>query len=459
MQERRKIMRTKRNLFQIWLLYAAMVQAVSSNAQPVTRIAAGDAASLFLKSDGSLWAMGGNGGQFGDGTYNNTNRPELIMASNVTAITAGNFESLFLKNDGSLWAMGANQWGGLGDGTYDPTNRPVLVVASNVTAIAGFQHSLFLKSDGSLWGMGYNGVGQLGDGTYNNTNQPEMIVASNVTAIAAGSAHSLFLKSDGSLWAMGLNVHGQLGDGTQNINTNLPEMIVASNVTAIAAGDDHSLFLKSDSSLWAMGDDAAGELGDGAPANDGTNQPEMIVASNVTAIAAGGEQSLFLKSDGSLWTMGLNYWGELGDGTYNDTNRPEMIVANNVTAISAGVNASQSHILFLKSDGSLWAMGDNSIGELGDGTYNTTNRPEQIVPGPPGYGYNQLSIQLLSEGDVCSYFGGIAGTNYALDRSFNLAAPDWMPQVTNPANAFGVVVFTNTPDPTTNNFWRVRSAP
>ena len=76
---------------------------------------------------------------------------------------------------------------------------------------------------------------------------------------------------------------------------------------------------------------------------------------------------------------------------------------------------------------------------------------------PPGY--NQISIQLLSGGNVRLSYVGIAGTNYALDRSFSLAPANWVPQVTNPADAGGVLVFTDTPDPTTNNFWRIRSVP
>jgi alpha-tubulin suppressor-like RCC1 family protein len=463
---------TRQHLIQIWLLCAAMLQAVTSGAQPVTEIVAGTAHSLFLKSDGSLWAMGYNKyGQLGDGTFNNTNRPEQIVASNVTAIAGGGGEpiptgqvgpgghSLFLKSDGSLWAMGNNFYGELGNGLlYDPlgTNLPEQIVTSNVTAVAaGYDHSLFLKSDGSLWGMGRNDSGQLGDGTYNPfINQPEQIVASNVMAIAAGYDHSLFLKSDGSLWAMGLNFRGALGDGTYN-NTNLPEQIVASNVMAIAAGGGHSLFLKSDGSLWAMGWNQYGQLGDGTFNN--TNRPEQIVASNVTAIAGGGFHSLFLKSDGSLCAMGWNYYGQLGDGTYgpygSGTNQPERIVAGNVTAIAAG----EEHSLFLKSDGSLWAMGWNQYGQLGDGTYNNTNQPEQIVAGPPGY--NQISIQLLSGGDVSLSFVGIAGANYALDNTFSLSPANWVPQATNPAGVGGVLVFTNTPDPTTNNFWRIRSVP
>jgi hypothetical protein len=139
----------------------------------------------------------------------------------------------------------------------------------------------------------------------------------------------------------------------------------------------------------------------------------------------------------------------LGDGTYNNTNRPEQIVAGGVTAIAAGYY----HSLFLKSDGSLWVMGYDNYGQLGNGAYgNTTNRPEQILAA-----YNQISGRLLSGGSVRLSFVGIARANYALDRSFSLAPPNWMTQLTNPAGSVGALVFTNTPDPTTNNFWRIRA--
>jgi alpha-tubulin suppressor-like RCC1 family protein len=475
-------MNTKRYLIQICLLGAVLLQALTSGAQPVTKVVGAGYFSLFLKNDGSLWAMGDNiVGQLGDGTGGPnvyTNWPEQIVASNVTAIAAGGFdffgayrdESLFLKSDGSLWVMGENEFGQLGDGTYNNTNLPEMIVASNVTAIASDgTYSLFLKSDGSLWAMGNNSVGQLGDGTYSDTNLPEMIVASNVTAIAAGEDHSLFIKNNGSLWAMGDNSQGELGDGMSEGYTNLPEQIVASNVTAIATGgyfSYFSLFLKKDGSLWAMGDESYGELGDGVSGiyGDGTfqafttNLPEQIVASNVTAIAAGGRFSLFVKKDGSLWVMGDNTYGELGDGTTDngnyETNLPEPIVSSGVTAIAAG----QWHSLFIKSDGSLWGMGDDADGDLGDGgAYSGINLPEQIVAGTPVY--NQIFVELLSGGNVSLSYVGNGGMNYELDQSFSLSPANWVPQVTNPAGAGGVLVFTNTPNPATNNFWRVRSVP
>jgi hypothetical protein len=379
-------MKTKRSLIQIYLLGVMLLQVITSGAQSVTQITVGFYDSLFLKSDGSLWATGWNlYGQLGNSNYSTAypygiNLPVQIVASNITAIAVGGGHSLFLKSNGSLWAMGWNAYGQLGDGSTDngnyETNRPEQIVASNVTAIAaGLNHSLFLKSDGSLWAMGDNSYGQLGDGITDNnnyeTNRPEQIVASNVTAIAAGYRHSLFLKSNGSLWGVGNNAYGQLGDGAY-INTNVPVQIVASNVTAIATGSAHSLFLMSNGSLWVMGNNNVGQLGDSTVGT--TNNPDQIVASNVTAIAAGSAHSLFLMSNGSLWGMGDNQYGQLGDGTYNNTNRPEQIEASGVTAIAAGYG----HSLFLKSNGSLWGMGDNLNGQLGNGTYTNTNQPVQV---------------------------------------------------------------------------------
>jgi hypothetical protein len=174
-------------------------------------------------------------------------------------------------------------------------------------------------------------------------------------------------------------------------------------------------------------------------------------AQPVTQIAGGQTHSLFLKSDGSLWATGDNMRGELGDDTFNNTNRPEQIVASNVTAIATG----QDNSLFLKSDGSLWAMGQEHYGQLGDGTFNSgTNRPEQILAA-----YNQIYDQIMGGTNMQLNFVGVANANYSLDRSSSLSPPNWIPQATNAASSFGPLVFTNTPDATTNNFWRIRSVP
>lgn len=331
--------------------------------------------SYFLEADGTLWSVG----------YINSigfnNAYSQIVASNVTSVALFpyNDHTLLIKTDGSLWAYGNNSFGQLGDGSTTSTNTPEQIVASNVTAVAVGQYfSLFLKSDGSLWAMGDNRQGQLGDGTTTSRSKPEKIVPSGVTAIAAGVNHSLFLKSDGSLWAMGWNRDGELGDGT-SVNSLVPERIISSNVTAIAAEQADSLFIKSDGSLWGMGDNYWGQLGNGGGAT-----PFEIVSNGVTAVSGGTFHTLFLTSNGwgssgRLWAMGSNMGGQLGDGTTTSTreggtiNRPGpvQIVSSGVKAISGGAQSST----FLKSDGTLWAMGLEA--------YNgnrLTLTPQQVYP-------------------------------------------------------------------------------
>jgi len=73
--------------------------------------------------------------------------------------------------------------------------------------------------------------------------------------------------------------------------------------------------------------------------------------------------------------------------------------------------------------------------------------------------FNRISGGLLSNGDMSLSFVGLAGTNYALDRSWSLVPPSWIPQVTNPAGSGGLLLFTNTPNSSSNNFWRIHSVP
>jgi alpha-tubulin suppressor-like RCC1 family protein len=130
-----------------------------------------------------------------------------------------------------------------------------------------------------------------------------------------------------------------------------------------------SYFLEADGTLWTVG--YINSIGF-------NNTYSQIVASNITAAAQFpyNDHTLLIKTDGSLWAYGDNSYGQLGDGTTTATNIPEQIVASNVTAVAVG----QYFSLFLKSDGSLWAMGDNREGQLGDGTTTSRSKPEKIVP-------------------------------------------------------------------------------
>jgi alpha-tubulin suppressor-like RCC1 family protein len=379
----------RQNKFKImvgcWLLLYS--QASGRAAAPtVIGIASGFTHNLILKSDGSLWAVGGNGlGELGTGTSNDSPFAIEIESSNVTAVAAGEFHSLFLKSDTSLWAMGWNGEGQLADGTNLDQHVPQEIYPAGVFGIAaGGYCSLFTRSHSpvspaNLWASGRNAFGEIGAGSVARTFTPIEIVPATLTvgasALSAGDSHSLFLKSDGSLWGMGLNLDGELGDPGLTNHT-VPTEIVSNSVIAVTAGGFHTLFIKSDGSLWGTGQNLFGQLGTGAT----TNQPSpvMIVSNNVTAVAGGLYHTLFVKTDGSLWGMGYNADGELGDGTTNNSVVPELIVSNGVTGVSAG----GLHGLFIKSDGSLWGMGDNGSGNLGFGDPNVPAipLPAQIMP-------------------------------------------------------------------------------
>lgn len=239
------------------------------NLTNVVKIANGVAHTLFLKQDARVYSCGTNAnGELALGISNtNSNQPVLISnLQNVVDIAAGQTHSLFLKSDGKVWASGFNLYGGLGDGTNINKNVAIEIPSLNsiVKISGGSGYSVFLKNDGTVWCSGYNYFGQLGTGNNSNSNVSVQVTSlNNIIEISSITFHTLFLKNDGTVWACGNNDHGQLGDGTL-VNKNIPIQIASlNNIVAIEAGATHSLFLKNDGSVWACGRNSGGQLGDG----------------------------------------------------------------------------------------------------------------------------------------------------------------------------------------------------
>jgi hypothetical protein len=148
---------------------------------------------------------------------------------------------------------------------------------------------------------------------------------------------------------------------------------VATNVAIVDAGGYFTLFVKTDGSLWSMGANDSGQLGDGTVTNRRTPVP---VATGVIAVSAGVLHSLFIKSDASLWSMGRNFNGQLGNGSTSSRSTPGQIAAG-VASVSAGFN----HTLFVKTDGTLWGMGRNHVNQLDPGSLADRLTPLQIATG------------------------------------------------------------------------------
>jgi alpha-tubulin suppressor-like RCC1 family protein len=378
--------------------YTASTSVVST----WTQTSGGEYHSLFLRSDGKVFACGNNGyGRLGDGSVTQRNTPIEILTTNIgttlpiTAIAAGDYHSLFLRSDGKVFACGDNGSGQLGDGTLTDKSTPIAISTTNIgtslpiiAIAAGNSYSLFLRSDGKVFACGSNGYSQLGNGNTTQQNTPIPILTTNIgttfpiIAISAGGNHSLFLRSDGKVFACGYNNSGQLGNG--NITQqNTPIPILTTNIgttfpiTAISSGGSHSLFLRSDGKVYACGANVHGRLGDGTTTNSST--PIAILTTNIgttypiTAIFARGAHSLFLRSDGKVFACGLNGNGQLGDGTYTNSSIPIPILTTNIgtTYPITAIAGAYYHSLFLRSDGKVYACGLNTQGQLGDGTSGT----------------------------------------------------------------------------------------
>lgn len=304
-------------------------------------------------------------------------------------VAAGAYHTLFIMPDGTLWAWGWNGHGQLGDGNSGQdylANHPLRIGADNrwVSIAAGYNHSLAIDRSGMLWGWGDNTYSQLGDETSMEKLWPSRIgrYSDQWAVIAAGGYHSLGIRKDGSLWVWGDIRIYQPGIGL--VSSPVPIRIGDGNDkwTGIATGYDHSLAIKDDGSLWTWGDNSFGQFGDGTmkdryePVRVGTSLDKW------TFVAAAEYHSFAIKNDGSLWAWGNNSRGQLGLGAENSSYREAFPVRvgrenDKWTTIMTG----RYHSVSIKYDESLWAWGNNSTGQLGDGTKINRKAPVRIKEG------------------------------------------------------------------------------
>jgi alpha-tubulin suppressor-like RCC1 family protein len=395
-----------------------------------------------IKSNGTLWVWGQNTySQLGDGTTVRKTIPtQLGTATNWVSISFSSRYAIAHQANGSLWAWGSNSNGNLGDGTTINRTTPVQIrTAPNEwvrIAVAGYV-SFGLKADGTIWGWGLNQYGSLGNGTTTSSSTPLQIgTDNNWISISAVGYHVLALKANGTLWAWGFNNNGQVGIGSSGTNVLTPTQIGNdSSWASVFTGGENSMALKTNGTLWAWGRNSDGQLGNNSTTNSST--PIQIgTATNWVQASISSYNACALAANGSLWAWGANNIGQLGNGTTTSSIDPLRVGTENNWIACYMLEALTS--VALKANGTIWVCGSNQNGQLGN---NSNTRSTSFIQVGNNrnwvqvYGNSSNCTALSSNGSLWAW-GGNANGQMGLGNTTNQLVPI---QIAN-----GVVQFSGT---------------
>ena len=294
---------------------------------------------------------------------------------------------------GELYTWGANTHGVLGQNntTNNYTQGGGQLPGTTWTALAGsFYTAMGTKSDGTLWTWGRNSKGSQGLNTPENSNlsSPTQIPGTTwkypADNYGAGGSHNAAIKTDGTLWAWGNNSMGALG---QNATTTVSSPVQIPGTTWQSVTTNYSYYMfgtKTDGTLWAWGGNYAGVLGlnqSSAKYSSPVQIPGTTWGSAIEGKIAVGQNysTLAIKTDGTMWAWGENQIGALGlnqaDGV--KISSPTQVPGTTWKSVAfnsgSGVNAT-------KTDGTLWGWGDGSAGGTALNSQAYYSSPVQ-VPG------------------------------------------------------------------------------
>lgn len=336
----------------------------------------------------------------------------------ITAFDTNGSHSFIVKEDGSLWAFGSNSHGELGDGTKINRKTPIKIMDNVVMPVAGWCFGMAIKKDNSLWTWGWNVNGELGDGTMFQRTSPKKIKENICFANAKSWCVGQAIDNEGMLWVWGENEYGNLGDGT-TVNRLIPVKILSENIYYATSGP-HSAAISANNDLFMWGSNNYYQLGDGSTTY---RKSPVKVKSGVKDVILPYCATIILDTNGEVWSWGNNGYGQLGTGNYTATSQPHKILENIVKlgefsyggfAISSNhelyawgqlssinwntigdvqtptiimrdvedIKCAYSHALIKKTDGSLWGVGANGVGQLGIETSESiVHNPILLFPG------------------------------------------------------------------------------
>ncbi|MDW8247053.1 MAG: hypothetical protein RMJ84_10790, partial [Sandaracinaceae bacterium] len=332
----------------------------------------GDHTCAWTES-GRVACWGANGsGQLGIGPHGNRTTPTPVLGLNeVIQVSAGLLHTCALRRNGRVYCWGSNELGQLGvspiSGRTISTPVQVPDIEDAIAVRVGRYHSCALlqsrrvrcwggdiyhslgEAEGAAsevisfdvgsyhgcaltqarqvmcWGSNWNG--QLGDGmTGARRASAPVLGLSNMISVGLGDEHSCAIHSDGTGSCWGSNTGLQLGDGTNLLRRLSPVMVRGlRNAVEIDGGGRHTCALLQNRTMRCWGDDSYGQLGDGESPPSSGDEPPMVMLDNIISFSVGGQHTCALRADRSVWCWGQNTWGQLGDGSTENRNHPVRV--------------------------------------------------------------------------------------------------------------------------------------
>ena len=342
--------------------------------------ASGSYHTITLSDDGTVHSLGrNNGGTLGLGHNDDISLPTPIPnLPQIKQVSCGLFFTVCVDYEGVIWSFGENDYGQLGTGNTIQFNVPQKLqdIPPVLSVSCGAFHTLIITNDSNLWSCGRNNVGQLCHGDKEDRSKPQKTF-SNISKISAGCGHSLFENNKGEIFACGYNYRGQCGLGHFNSPQITPSLIsnLPSNIVQFVCGGFQSLFLDSEGNVFSVGNNEYGQLGLG----HNTNQNVLNKIPNIPPIKKIScvlSSCYLIDCKGNLWNFGKNDSGQLGHGDETSYNTPKIInTLKDIQQISYG---SGCHFFAKNSQNQIFVTGNNSFGQLGTGDTQPLSFPREI---------------------------------------------------------------------------------
>ena len=340
-------------------------------------------------SNGLLFSWGGGiVGQLGQNNLTDLSSPtqvgsESTWTDNRFKLAGGYRNANAIKTDGTLWAWGQDGYGqlgrNLGSGNISsPTQVGTDTDWDNVHR--GYEYGIYTKTDGTLWVSGRGNNGQLGQGNRTSYSSPIQIPGTwkQNARIGSGKQFVLAVKEDGALWSWGYQNQGQLGLN-QGIHISSPTQVGTDTTWSHCVGGsaaDLGGVIKTDGTLWLWGRNYMGMLGQNqASGNIYRSSPTQVPGTTWSQCALRDAFGVATKTDGTLWAWGNNQWGMLGQNQPVNNRRSSPTQIGTDTTWN-GCDTGWRSFYASKTDGTLWGWGQNERGQIGQNS---------IMPSSPSW--------------------------------------------------------------------------